>query len=84
MEGITYCYSGTVEPESFMDGDSDTITVNGTPIEFDAIESCDTVTEDGGNKDSSSSSLRTVSSSTSFWLSVMVTLVGNVAEIALR
>jgi len=46
MKGITYCYSGSVEPDTAFEGNNQTITVDGTPVEFNSIESCDDVTED--------------------------------------
>jgi len=46
MKGITYCYSGNVEPDTAFEGNNQTIIVDGTPVEFNTIESCDDVTED--------------------------------------
>ena len=53
-QGITYCYNGTVEPaNSWVEGNTPTITVGGTPIQFNTLENCAAVvTEDGGTSTS--------------------------------
>ena len=56
-QGITYCYNGTVEPNSWVEGNTPTITVGGTPTNFNTLGNCDAVvTEDGGTTTSSAAS----------------------------
>lgn len=56
IKGITYCYSGSVEPDTAFEGNNQTITVDGEPIDFASITSCNDVTEDESNPDKYSSS----------------------------
>ena len=56
-QGITYCYNGTVEPNSWVEGNTPTITVGGTPTSFNTLGNCAAVvTEDGGTTTSAAAS----------------------------
>ena len=82
-QGITYCYNGTVEPaNSWVEGNTPTITVGGTPIQFNTLGNCAAVvTEDGGTTtsttaggDPTSASSKAVSFVTQFLFLVVLLL----------
>ena len=82
-QGITYCYNGTVEPaNSWVEGNTPTITVEGTPIQFNTLGNCAAVvTEDGGTTtsttaggDPTSASSKAVSFVTQFLFLVVLLL----------